>query len=126
MASQKSVLIGLLIFFVAFIIIGVIILVALLVFATSDQKQIITLSSTSENSTNVAISSTEKTTIATLMSPFQVTSTFDSMKSSTISLTTQANLNATSVESPKSDNSTIKPSDNFIKGICIRFVSIQY
>ena len=124
MASQKSVLIGLLIFFVAFIIIGVIILVALLVFATSDQKQIITISSTSKNSTNAAISTSEKTT---LMSPFQVTSTFDSMKSSTISLTTQANLNATSVESsPKSDNSTIKPNDNFIKGICIRFVSIQY
>ena len=86
------------------------------VFATSDQKQIITYYSTSEEST-----------IATLKSPFQVTSTFDNMKSSTTSLTTQANLNATSVESsPKSDNSTIKPNDNFIKGIHIRFVSIQY
>ena len=84
------------------------------VFATSDQKQIITYYSTSE-----------KSTIATLKSP--VTSTFDNMKSSTTSLTTQANLNATSVESsPKSDNSTIKPNDNFIKGIYIRFVSIQH
>ena len=87
MASQKCVLIGLLIFFVAFIIIGVIILVSISVFATSDQKQIITYYSTSE-----------KSTIATLKSPFQVTSTFDNMKSSTTSLTTQANLNATSVE----------------------------
>ena len=114
MASQKCVLIGLLIFFVAFIIIGVIILVSFSVFATSDQKQIITYYSTSE-----------KSTIATLKSP--VTSTFDNMKSSTTSLTTQANLNATSVESsPKSDNSTIKPNDNFIKGIYIRFVSIQH
>ena len=87
------------------------------VFATSDQKQIITYYATSEKST----------TTATLKSPFQVTSTFDNMKSSTTSLTTQANLNATSVESsPKSDNSTIKPNDNFIKGIYIRFVSIQH
>ena len=117
MASQKCVLIGLLIFFVAFIIIGVIILVSISVFATSDQKQIITYYATSEKST----------TTATLKSPFQVTSTFDNMKSSTTSLTTQANLNATSVESsPKSDNSTIKPNDNFIKGIYIRFVSIQH
>ena len=116
MASQKCVLIGLLIFFVAFIIIGVIILVALSVFATSDQKQIITASSTSE-----------KSTIATLKSPFQVTSTFDNMKSSTPSLTTQANLNATSVEwSPQNDNSTIRPNDNFIKGIYISLVFIQH
>ena len=101
MASQKCVLIGLLIFFVAFIIIGVILLVAISVFSTSDQKQIITYYSTSE-----------KSTIATLKSPFQVTSTFDNMKSSTTSLTTQANLNATSVELlTKSDISTIKPND---------------
>ena len=127
MASQKCVLIGLLIFFVAFIIIGVIILVALYVFATSDQNQNIRVFLTSKKSTIAASSTSEKSTTATLMSPFPVTSTFDSMKSSTISLTTQANLNATSVESsPKSDNSTIKPNDNFIKGICIRFVSIQH
>ena len=127
MASQKSVLIGLLIFFVAFIIIGVIILVALFVSATSDQKQIITVSLKSKESTIAASSTSEKSTTATLKSPFQVTSTFDNMKSSTTSLTTQANLNATSIElSPKSDNSTIKPNDNFIKGICIRFVSIQH
>ena len=123
MASQKCVLIGLLIFSVTFIIIGVIILVAL--FVTSDQKQIITVSLTSEKSTIAVSSTSEKNTIATSKPPFQVTSTFDNMKSSTTSLTTQANLNATSVESsPKSDKSTIKPDDNFIKGICIRFVSI--
>ena len=101
MASQKCVLIGLLIGFVAFIIFGIIILVILFATDLSDQKQIIS-------------STSEKSTIATFKSPVQVTSTFDNMKSSTTSLTSHANLNATSVES---DISTIKPTDNFIKGI---------
>ena len=97
---------------------------ALYVFATSDQNQNIRVFLTSEKSTIAASSTSEKSTTATLKSPFQVTSTFDNMKSSTTSLTTQA----TSVElSPKSDNSTIKPNDNFIKGIyIIRFVLIQH
>ena len=64
------------------------------------------------NQTSSAGVTSEKTTIATLKSTTQVTSTFDNMKSPTTSFTTQANLNATSVELlTKSDISTIKPND---------------
>ena len=67
------------------------------------------------NQTSSAGVTSEKTTIATLKSSTQVTSTFDNMKSSTTSFKTQANeanLNATSVELlTKSDISTIKPND---------------
>ena len=119
MASQKCILIGLLIFFTAFILIGICILAALLTLTNSDPNQTVSAGVTSE-----------KTTITTLKSSIQVTSTFDNMKSSTSSFTTQTKPNATSVESSttsfttqanpnttsvesltKSDISTIKPND---------------
>ena len=116
MASQKFILICLLLFFTAFILIGICILVALLMLANSDPNQTVSAGVTSE-----------KTSIATLKSSIQVTSTFDNMKSSftaqtkpnatsvessTTSFRTQANPNTTSVESlTKSDISTIKPND---------------
>ena len=101
MASEKCILIGLLIFFTAFTLIGICIIAGLLVLANPDPNQ-----------TGSANATSEKTTMATLKSSIQVTSTFDNMKSSTTSLTTQANPNATSVELlTKSDISTIKPND---------------
>ena len=102
MASEKCILIGLLIFFTAFTLIGICIIAGLLVLANSDPNQ-----------TGSANATSEKTTIATLKSSIQVTSTFDNMKSSTTSFTTQATPNATTrVELlTKSDISTIKPND---------------
>ena len=118
MASQKCILIGLLIFFTAFILIGICILAALLTLTNSDPNQTRGDGATSEITTISTLKSsiqvTEKTTIlmATLKSSTQVTSTSDDIKSSTTSFTTQANPNTTSVESlTKSDISTIKPND---------------
>ena len=78
----------------------------------------------------------EETTIDTFKSSIQVkqtvssekiiiaTSTFDSIKSST--LATPANFNVTSAEvSRKSDISTIKPNDTLVKGI-FYFLFLSY
>ena len=125
MASQKCILIGLLIFFIAFIIIGICIFVTLSIVANSDQKETVSDSAPYE-----------ETTIDTFKSSIQVkqtvssekiiiaTSTFDSKKSST--LATPANFNVTSAEvSRKSDISTIKPNDTLVKGI-FYFLFLSY
>ena len=129
MASQKCILIGLLIFFIAFIIIGICIFVTLSIVANSDQKETVSDSAPYEETTIDTFKSSiqVKQTVspsATSEKIIIATSTFDSIKSST--LANPANFNVTSAEvSPKSDISTIKPNDTLVKGI-FYFLFLSY